>query len=433
MSATAAALPRGRAIDRRGIGVLALGHSFVDMAQGAVPAMLPFLHVHRGYSYAAGSALVLAITMTASAVQPVFGHFADRRSLPWLLPGGVLLAGAGIALAGMVHTYLLTFAMVALAGVGVGAYHPEAARYASYVSGSKGASGMSLFSVGGNAGFALGPVVVTALVLTLGIGGTAWLVFPYVVVAGVLSLSVAHLLSFRPGDGHAAGSRLAGAGSSVATAGPRGAAPAARGAAPASRPAAAQPSPRQDRWGAFSLVAGISAFRSGTYFGLQAFVPAYFIAHFHAATGEGNAALTAVLAAGAIGTLVAGRLGDRIGLRPILIVCMGVVTPLLLLALPAGETASFVLLAIVGFFLIGNFSTTVVLGQRLLPNRIGIASGVTLGAAIGIGGIVAALLGVLADGIGLTTVMVVIALLPLPALALSLALPRDDGAGESPR
>ena len=191
MSAVATAIPPGRdAVDRRGIGVLACGHACVDMAQGAVPALLPFLIHHRGYSYAAAAALVLAMTITSSLIQPVFGHYADRRSLPWLLPGGVLVAGIGISLSGLMSSYPLTFAAVALAGVGVGAYHPEAARYANYVSGSRRASGMSLFSVGGNLGFALGPVLVTPIVLLFGLSGTPWLILPYLAVCAVMTASL---------------------------------------------------------------------------------------------------------------------------------------------------------------------------------------------------------------------------------------------------
>lgn len=367
-------------VDHRGITVLSLGHACVDMSQGAVPALLPFFHDVRGYSYAATAALVLAMTVTSSLIQPLFGHLADRRSLPWLLPGGAIVAGIGISLAGLMPSYPLSFAAIALSGAGVGAYHPEAARYANYVSAaSRRATGMSLFSVGGNIGFALGPILVTPLMLTLGLSGTAWLVIPYVAIALLIVASLAHLISFRPASaGPATGPRDADApvqGSDAGEGSDLG----------------------PDRWRPFALVAGVAAFRSGAYFGLQAFVPAYFISRFHDHASVGNAALTAILVAGAAGTLVGGRLGDRIGLRPILIACMGALPPLILLVLVAGRVPDFALLALIGFFTVGNFSTTVVLGQRFLPSRIGIASGVTLGAAIGVGGVVTALLGPLAD------------------------------------
>jgi FSR family fosmidomycin resistance protein-like MFS transporter len=392
----AAVLPvRGRGIDRRGLAALAVGHACSDLCQGAVPALLPFLIHQRHYSYAAASALVLAMTISSSIIQPLFGHLADRRSLPALMPAGVLVGGAGIALAGVAASYPLTFATVAVSGLGVGAFHPEAARYANYVSGERRASGMSLFSVGGNAGFALGPLLVTPLVLTLGVPGTLWLIVPPALAALLLATERPRLRRFRPEQ-------------------PSG--PQDRGAA----------SPAADRWGAFARLAGVAAARSGVYFGLQSFVAVYFIHHFGASTGEGNAALTVIVVAGALGTLVGGRLADRLGRRVILVGCMAVLTPLLLAFLVAGTTAGFVLLALIGFFCVGNFSVTVVLGQEYLPGRIGISSGVTLGAAIGAGGLIAAALGVLADHAGLTAVMLAIAALPLPALALALSLPRHD-------
>ena len=400
MSAVAAeagaelAAPAG--IDRRAIATLAVGHACVDTAQGAVPALLPFLIRDRGWSYGATAALVLAMTASSSLLQPLFGWLADRRSLSWLLPGGVVVAAVGIALVGVVSASPpLTFALVAVAGLGVGAYHPEGARYANYVSGAKRASGMSLYSVGGNTGFALGPILVTPLVLAAGLRGTLWLLVPMLAVALLLVRELPRLRSFHPERRRAASGR----------------------AEPPHK--ASQP----DRWGPFARVAGVAAVRSGAYFGLQAFIPAYFIAHFGSSAGVANAALTTILVAGALGTLVGGRLADRVGRRRILIACNAVLTPLMLLVLVVAEPAAFALLALVGFFTVGTFSITVVLGQEYLPSRIGIASGVTLGAAIGMGGIVAALLGQLADAVGLTPVLLVIAALPLPALALAATLP----------
>jgi hypothetical protein len=127
-----------------------------------------------------------------------------------------------------------------------------------------------------------------------------------------------------------------------------------------------------------------------------------------------------------VSTLAGGRLADRVGRRAILVGCMAVLTPLILLVLAAGSFETFLLLAAVGFFTIGNFSVTVVLGQGFLPNRIGVAAGITLGTAIGIGGITAALLGLLADAAGLTAVMVVIAALPLGGLVCALAIARGE-------
>ena len=170
-------------VDRRGMGALAVGHMMADSCQGAVPALLPFLVSQRGYSYAAASGLILAATVSSSVIQPIFGHYSDRRSLVGLIPLGPVVAGIGIALVGIAPSYLLTFLAVVLSGLGVAAFHPEGSRFANYVSGRKRASGMSFFGLGGNIGFALGPVIVTPLVLAFGLSGTLFMVIPGALVA----------------------------------------------------------------------------------------------------------------------------------------------------------------------------------------------------------------------------------------------------------
>ena len=396
---TTPAVPTGAAVawpdqvDRRGIAALAFGHACVDTCQGAVPAIIPFLVHLRGYSYAEASALILAMTFTSSLLQPLFGHLADRRSLTVLLPGGIVVGALGIAAVGFTTSPVVTFVAVAISGLGVGAYHPEGARWANYVSGRRRATGMSLYSVGGNCGFALGPILVTPLVLLFGLHGTLGLLVLPVVATVWLLRDTPRLEGFRP------------------------AAPATASDTAALR--------AQDRWGPFTRVAGVAGARSVVYFGVQTFAPLFLIAQLDVSTGTAGAALTVLLVAGAAGTLVGGRVAERVGNRPILVGCMAVLTPLVLLLTVSGLAASFALMALLGFFTVGNFSTTVVLGQLYLPSRIGLASGVTLGAAIGIGGVAVALLGILADATSLTTVLLVVAVFPLIGLALALTLPRE--------
>ena len=141
-----------KGFDRRAMAGLSAGHLFTDLNQGAVAALLPFLIADRGISLAAAGAILFAATVSSSIVQPLFGIFSDRRPLPALMPLGVLLAGCGMAIVGLATSYTLILLCVVLSGVGVAAFHPEAARFANYVSGSGRARGMSFFSVGGNAG-----------------------------------------------------------------------------------------------------------------------------------------------------------------------------------------------------------------------------------------------------------------------------------------
>lgn len=392
--------PDDEDMDRRSIGVLSAGHALVDVCQGAVPALIPFLIARRGYGYAEATALVLVVTFASSMLQPLFGLMTDRRSISWLLPAGVLVSGLGVAAVGLVSTsFPLTLVAIAVAGIGVGAYHPEGARNASYVAGSRRrATAMSLYAVGGNAGFALGPVVVTALVIPFGLGGLVWYALPVAAGAFLLAREMPRIDALRLATLNRAAGR-----------------------------AAAQ---RRDRWLPFTGVATVAGFRSGAYFGLQAFVPIYLITTMGVTDAVGNAALTVLLVSGAAGTLVGGRLSDRFGHRPVLVASLGVAGPLIFGLLALSGPLVFPLLALIGFFLVGTFSITVVLGQIFLPNRVGVASGVTLGAAIGAGGLIAWLLGLLADRTSLETVMVVIAVLPLPAFLVSLLLPGENEAGQ---
>ena len=377
--------------DRRGLAVLATGHLWADFLQGAVPALLPFLIAERGYSYAAAGALVLASSIGSSLIQPAFGVASDRLALPWLMPAGLALGGAGLAAVGFTDSYPATVAAVAVSGLGVAAFHPEGARYANYVSRGQRGRGMSMFSLGGNAGFALGPVLVTPAVLAFGLHGTALAVIPLWLGAGLLLAELSRLKTFAPatpaGGSNGNGSR------------------------------------QRDAWGAFSRLAGVIGLRSVVFFGLQAFIPVYFVHRLGTSEAAGNAALSMMLVAGAAGTYVGGRLMDRIGRRVILVGSMAALGPLCVLLVLAGRWPATLLLVGIGFVVISNFSVTVVMGQEYLPSRLGLASGITLGAAIGFGGLAAAGLGALADATSLDTTMWTIALVPFPALLLALSLP----------
>jgi FSR family fosmidomycin resistance protein-like MFS transporter len=390
---------RASGIDRRALGALAAGHLLADATQGVVPALLPFLVREQGLSFAAASALVLASTISSSVIQPVFGHLSDRRPLPWLMPAGVLLGGLGVALAGVAPSYGLLVLAVLMSGVGVAAFHPEGARFVSAASGERRATGMSVFSVGGTAGFALGPALATVLVVAFGLPGTLLLAVPAAVMAFALVLELPRLGRLRAG----------------------------------ARAAAARTGSARDDVPAFVRLAGVASLRSFVYYGLLTFVPLYFVGVLGTSEARGSSALTVMLVGGAVGTVAGGRLADRVGRWAVLAGSLALMPPLLLafLAVEPGLGA-FVLLALIGALVVASYSVTVVMGQELLPSRVGVASGVTLGLAIGMGGVGASLLGLTADGFGLETTMGVIALLPVAALALAFTLPGRPGASRRP-
>jgi len=380
-----------KGVDRRAMAMLSAGHLFTDLNQGAVAALLPFLISGRGISLAAAGGLVFAATVSSSIVQPLFGIFSDRRPIPALMPLGVLLAGFGMALVGVAPSYSLILLCVVLSGIGVAAFHPEAARFANYVSGSGRARGMSFFSVGGNAGFALGPVLSTPLVLLFGLPGALFLALPAVAMAAVLFHELPRMLGFKPEAVVSEEDKV--------------------GAAP-------------EHWGPFARMIGVVIVRSFVYFGLVAFVASYYERVLDVSPALGNTALTLMLFGGAAGTLTMGPLADRFGRRTILVASMLALPPLVLCFTLAGPFFGMALLVLVGAATVGTFGITVVMGQEYLPGRIGLAAGITMGLSIGLGGVGAPLLGLVADKAGLSFTMLVIAALPGAGLLLALTLPR---------
>jgi MFS transporter, FSR family, fosmidomycin resistance protein len=378
------------------MAVLAAGHFGTDFANGAVPALLPFLVDRFDLSYTLAGVLILSSALSSSVVQPLFGLWSDRHGGIWLLPGGVALAGVGIALASDAPSYPLVLALVFVSGLGVAAYHPEGSKFAAYVSGRRRASGMSAFSIGGNLGFALGPTVATPLIVWFGLAGGLLLAIPCVAIAAVLVASTAYLRGFVPAVDVR---RAAGAG--------------------------------QDDYRALGLLLGVIAFRSLAWFGLIAFVPLWEVSLGHS-KAHGNHLLSLMLLVGGLGTIVAGPAADRFGRRPVLLVSTAATAPLILVFVTVGGPVGAVALSGVGICVIGTFGVTMVMSQEYLPRHIGMASGLSIGLSIGIGGIAAVGLGAIADAIDLRTALYVCAAAPVAGLALAAMLPSSRGRALEP-
>jgi FSR family fosmidomycin resistance protein-like MFS transporter len=375
-------------LNRKAMAALSSGHLATDFANGALPALLPFL-VHRfGLSYTLAAVVMLAWAISSSVVQPLFGLWSDRRGAVWLLPAGLAAGGIGIGLAAAAPAYWLVLLFVCVSGLGTAAYHPEGSKFAAYASGDRRASGMSLFSIGGNLGYGLGALATTPLVVALGLRGGLLLAVPCVVVAGILLWSTSYLLAFVP-DRQARHGVL----------GP------------------------DDRRGLFVLLAVI-AFRSLAWFGMITFVPLWEVSLGHSKS-YGNHLLALMLLAGGIGTLAAGPIADRIGLRRVLLASNVAIGPLILVFVVVGGIPGAVALAFVGVSVIGTFGITMVLSQQYLPRTIGMASGLSIGFSIGLGGIAAVILGAVADAVDLRTALYVSAAAPVAAVLLTLMLPRE--------
>jgi FSR family fosmidomycin resistance protein-like MFS transporter len=322
-------------------------------------------------------------------VQPAFGVWSDVRGALWLLPAGVAVAGVGMAAASVAPAYPLVFLAVLFSGLGVAAYHPEGSKFASYVSGRRRASGMSLFSVGGNVGFALGPLLASFLIITLDLGldGGIFLALPGLAAAAVLASLTGYLGIFAPEGG-----------------------PAAERALEPSRPRG------------LALLLLVVGLRSVAHMGLFTFVPLYEIARGNGA-GYGTRLLALFLLAGALGTLAGGPLADRFGRRTVLIGSFVAATPLILVYALAGGLVGAIALVLSGAAVIGTFGVSLVMSQEYMPGRVGMASGLSIGLAIGLGGVAAVSLGALADAVDLETAVVATAIGPALAILVALALP----------
>jgi FSR family fosmidomycin resistance protein-like MFS transporter len=135
--------------------LLSFGHLVTDIYQGALPAILPFLKDKLALSYTMAGVLLMAANFTSSILQPVFGHFSDKKEKAWLLPLGCLAAGLGLSLSSLPNSFEVLLVLVVVSGLGIAAYHPEGYKTASFFTGAQAATGMSVFSVGGNLGMAL--------------------------------------------------------------------------------------------------------------------------------------------------------------------------------------------------------------------------------------------------------------------------------------
>jgi FSR family fosmidomycin resistance protein-like MFS transporter len=247
---------------------------------------------------------------------------------------------------------------------------------------------MSLFSIGGNLGYGLGALATTPLVVWLGLRGGLLIAVPCVAVAGYLLTQRPYLEEFVPDR--------------------------------ETRRAAAGPTDRRS----LGILLGVVTFRSLAWFGLLTFVPLWEVSLGHSKS-YGNHLLALMLLTGGVGTLLAGPIADRIGLRTVLLYSNLVVGPLILVFVVVGGVPGAIAVSIVGVAVIGTFGITMVLSQEYLPRNIGMASGLSIGFSIGLGGLAAVILGAVADAIDLRTAFYVCAAAPVVAVALTTLLPRE--------
>ncbi|MEN6466021.1 MAG: MFS transporter [Syntrophaceae bacterium] len=370
--------------------LLSLGHLVTDIYQGALPAILPFLKDHLDLTYTAAGVILMTANFTSSLVQPVFGYISDKKGKAFLLPLGCLLAGAGLALVPLSPVYGWTLLLVIISGLGIASYHPEGYKTASFFIGDKQVTGMAVFSVGGNLGFAIGPVLAIFLINYLGFQNLPVIIVPAILFV-VLLLAFWKRIHFE-----AAGKT------------------------------APHPAPDKIETGGVYLtlftIILIVVMRSWTQLGLMTYIPFYYINHLKGDPLYAGQLVSIFLLGGAAGTLLGAPLADRWGHKLYLSATMLLSSFILPLVFVSQGIWLFIVLGLLGMVIISTFSVTIVMAQTLMPRNLGIASGIMVGFAIGAGGICVTLLGVVADHYGVPLALKSITVLPFIGFLLTLTL-----------
>ena len=305
------------------------------------------------------------------------------------MPASILLTGAALAFGAQASSYTAVLLAFGISGLGVAAFHPEAARKANLASGDRRTTGMSFFSIGGGIGFALAPAITLVLVQARGTSGLLMLLYPTALIAGLffsrlgLSTAAAHHKAGGPSSHHG-----------------------------------------RDDWRAFGILSGATVSRSIVFYGLNTFLALYFMGRWQQTAAEASRASVVFLGTSLAGTLLGGWMADRFGRREVIRIGFTGATAFLGLFLSTSDpTWAKALLVPLAVFLFLPTSVLVVLGQEYLPNRVGLASGVTLGLAVSVGGMCAPLLGRLGDRYGMGLVVAILLGMLVMAAAQTFVLP----------
>ena len=370
-----------------------LGHLCADINQGALSAILPFLVVAHDFSYTAVAMLVFASNAGSAIIQPLFGWLGDKKSCPWLMALGVFLAGLGMCGIGFFNDYASIVVSAMVSGVGIAMFHPEGGRIANLAATSTKAKGMSIFAVGGNIGFFVGPALTAIFLTAFGMHGTLVFLFPTTICSLVL-------LGFTK--------RFKALGAS-------------------SKNAQAQAGEEPESWGKFWLVMVVLSLRSIIAYGLLAFIPLFLMDVIGQTEAISSLTLSVYSIAGAFATISSGVVSERMGTHRLMLTCFSV-SALLIVAF--AFNVSFPIAIVLAVLLSASNSlvhpSTVALGMSYVPRHLGMASGFSYGITVAAGGMAEPFLGMAGDAIGLVPVMLALAGVSVVAVALSLVVKHAD-------
>jgi len=394
----------GYYLNKKYVYLLAFAHLSNDITAGALPAILPFFVSEYGLDYSAAAGLIFASSFLSSVVQPAFGWLADKKSRSWYMSLGILLSGVFMGLSGLFENYWVIFALITISGIGSAIFHPEATRMVNKVSGAKRGTALSIFSVGGNGGFAVGPVIAVAAITAFGIKG----ITVFGVVAVVMALILMWLVPKMKRE--IIRTELSENKDSITY--------------------AKQVNASKNDWNAFAHLTLLIICSSTVSCGLRSFIPLYWVDVLGLSAAAAGSALTLLFSLGVVMTLIGGLMADRFGYLRIVRMSYVLLAPIVgIFSMTSSSLTAYLLMIPMGLAMFSPFSSVVVLGQSYLSRNIGFASGVTMGLSVSVGGIMVPFIGRFADNYGLVATMQLMTIIAVVAALASFFLPNPDEQG----
>lgn len=377
--------------DRRYSYLMMIAHLCDDLNQGALVAVIPFLVLHNGYSYAEVTALLLASNAASAIIQPLFGWLGDKKPRPWLMAAGIFLAGIGMAGVGVLPNYPLIMASAMLSGIGVAMFHPEGGRLGNLTAGEQKGKGMSIFAVGGKLGFTFGPLVATAAITLWGLPGTLIFIIPSTLCAAILLSQNKALLSYSNPDKQSSDDSL-----------------------------------YQDNWVGFGFVMGAISCRSIMYYAFLSFIPLFLVYNLGQEEAFASSVISLFALVCAVGTIASGWAGQLLGAKKLIIVSYACVAiEVVIFAFNGSLIVALILIALLALTCDISYPSAVAMGQSFVPHHLGMASGLSFGVMVCIGGLMTPVFGLIGDYFGLQVVMLCVTAIALLGIIITLFIPKN--------
>ncbi len=368
--------------------LITIAHAVTDISQGAFPALVPFIKIAFSLTYSQVGTLIFLQSLTSSICQPIFGFISDKSSKTWFIPLGVLLSGLAMGAIVWAPNYISLIILIALSGLGSAIFHPQAMKAANRISPpEKKGEKIGLYSLGGNFGFAIGAFIMGWLLTLPGnFDNAKWIAVPSIVYLIILLIYNKHIyIASHVGDKQTAG-------------------------------ISKEPLP----YLFLSILIFFIFLRSTAFSAISTYTPLFHVTHMNENSVFAGNYISILSIGGVFGTYIGGILSDKIGRKTIICSSMVLTIPLVALIPYARGAGALFLAGITGFVLYASFSSTLVMAQESMKSHMGLAAGLTVGFAIGLGGLGATILGNLADLMTLPILMKWFWILPAGAALTTL-------------